>query len=97
MDGIDKDRIIQSIDVRSVRRLIEEWAPDFKGDKEDWLLDHRGVKKIFEEMISNRIIQEQDRGLWRYFLLDYQGNMFDDRSGVFLEIEEYMVSGEEKI
>jgi hypothetical protein len=81
----EKSIIIGKIHVRSLKKLIEDWAPDFRGDKttDNWLIDGDILNEFFIDL-------DEDLSNWRMLEKHYQTKMFGLRSGKFLALNDYL-------
>jgi hypothetical protein len=81
----EKSIIIGKIHVRSLKKLIEDWAPDFRGDEttDNWLIDGDILNELFIDL-------DEDLSEWRMLEEHYQTIMFDPRSGKFLTLDDYL-------
>jgi len=81
----EKSIIIGKIHVLSLKELIEDWAPDFRGDNttDNWLIDGDRLNELFIEL-------EEDLKYWRMLEEHYQTKMFGTRSGKFLTLDDYL-------
>ncbi|DAC18257.1 MAG TPA: hypothetical protein D7I06_02000, partial [Candidatus Poseidoniales archaeon] len=87
---LEKDEIINSIDVKSIKQILEEWMPsmDYKTNP-DWLISHEFLREMFEKL-RERPGVSLDKWMFRLFQEDYQNNMFDLYTGVFLDLNDYI-------
>ena len=87
---LEKDEIINSIDVKSIKQILEEWMPsiDSRGNP-DWLISSEFLRELFEKL-RNRPGVTLEKWMFRILQEDYQNNMFDLYTGVFLNVDEYI-------
>ena len=87
---LEKDEIINSIDVKSIKQILEEWMPsiDSRGNP-DWLISSEFLRELFEKL-RNRPGVTLEKWMFRILQEDYQNNMFDLYTGVFLNVNDYI-------
>lgn len=86
----EKDEIIGSIEVKSIKQILEEWMPLAKVNKDpDWLISHEYLRKMFDTL-RERPRVTLGRSMFRLFQYDYQNNMFDLFTGMFLDVDKYI-------
>ncbi|DAC14551.1 MAG TPA: hypothetical protein D7I06_08755, partial [Candidatus Poseidoniales archaeon] len=83
--------VLQTIDVRSMKQIIEEWIPGISktSSGNEWLLDSKALNEIFLEMHERRIFSVGD---WRGLLRDFQKNLFDETTGLARSLNEVLDS-----
>lgn len=83
--------VLQTIDVRSMKQIIEEWIPGISktSSGDEWLLDSKALNEIFLEMHERRIFSVGD---WRGLLRDFQKNLFDETTGLARSLNEVLDS-----
>jgi len=84
----EKEKILGMIHVRSLKGVIEEWAPDFQKDNPEWLIEDINLNDIFINMEKKN--KNVDVKHWRPLQKEYQRQMFDERSGKFISLEKYI-------
>jgi len=77
----EKMDVLHTIDVRSMKQVIEEWIPEITQleNGNDWLIDSKALNEMFLEMVERTIF---DIGDWRGLLRDFQENLFDPATGL---------------
>lgn len=77
----EKMDVLHTIDVRSMKQIIEEWIPDITQleNGNDWLIDSKALNEMFLKMVERKIF---DIGDWRGLLRDFQKNLFDETTGL---------------
>ncbi len=83
-----RHEIIKSIEVRSLEQLLIEWMPGF--DKIQ-LIDDQKLKQNFTLLQADLGFEVPD-SVYRILQADYQGNMFDEVTGVFRTLHDYLGS-----
>jgi len=87
----EKMDVLHTIDVRSMKQIIEEWIPDItqleNGD--DWLIDSKALNEMFLKMVERKIF---DIGDWRGLLRDFQKNLFDETTGLIRPLNDVLDS-----
>lgn len=86
--------IINTIEVKSIKQIIEEWMPNVARDgKSDWLFSLDNLWDIFNEQLRERTKRRKikfDRSWYRILLKDFQNKMFDSYSGQFKTQKDYL-------
>ena len=86
--------IINTIEVKSIKQIIEEWMPNVARDgNTDWLFSLDNLWDIFNEQLRERTRKKKikfDRSWYRILLRDFQNKMFDEYSGQFKSQRDYL-------
>ena len=85
----EKKRILRSIHVRSLKAVLEDWAPDFASKNSNWLIENNDVRQMFENLRNARGV-EVNLEDYRELESEYLNQMFDKRKGRFLSLNEYL-------
>jgi hypothetical protein len=78
--------VIKTIEVKSLKTLLEEWMI-FQISMKDSTVEY--LRPFFNPIRKSLKLKERD---FRLLLEDYQQNMFDEISGKFLDLDEYLKS-----
>ena len=81
--------VLQTIDVRSMKQIIEEWIPDITqtSNGSEWLIDSKWLNEIFLDMHGRKDFKIDD---WRGLLRDFQTNLFDETTGLIRPLEDVL-------
>lgn len=81
--------VLQTIDVRSMKQIIEEWIPDITqtSNGSEWLIDSKWLNQIFLDMHDRKDFEIDD---WRGLLRDFQTNLFDETTGLIRPLEDVL-------
>ena len=86
----EKDEIIKTIDVKSIKQILEEWMPLKNNDKDsEWLVSDDDLWIMFETLRARPGISLEER-VFRDLQEDYQNFMFDRYTGMFLDASKYL-------
>ena len=56
----------------------------------DWLISHEFLREMFEKLRKRNGVSLDKKWMFRLFQEDYQNNMFDLYTGVFLNVNDYI-------
>ena len=81
--------VLQTIDVRSMKQIIEEWIPDITqtSNGSEWLIDSKWLNEIFLDMHGRKDFKIDD---WRGLLREFQTNLFDETTGLIRPLEDVL-------
>ena len=82
----ERPDVIKTIEVKSLKALLEEWMI-FKRSNKDSNADF--LRPFFNRLKKSLKLRASD---FRFLREDYQQNMFDEISGEFLHLDEYLKS-----
>ena len=87
----EKNSIIATIQVRSIKQIIEEWMPSVLDTrhKTDWLITEGDLEEMFNTLRNRPGIKLETRA-FRWLQHDYQNKMFDTFTGMFCSLDAYL-------